>query len=105
MTITRKSLADEIDIYDQQIADLNTGKRDCFTAYRAQLEADGMDKANIKAEVEAVKAAIKRRRAVAKDADEAAEKDALADEVFEEITANAPRTTRVATSMPDEAAA
>lgn len=51
MTITRTSLADEIDIYDQQISDLNTGKRDCFTAYRAQLEADGMDKANIKAEV------------------------------------------------------
>lgn len=84
--ITRTSLADEIDLYDQQIADMNSGKKDCFAAYRDQLEAGGMAKANIKVEIEAVKAAIKRRRAALKDADALSEKDALVDEVFHEIT-------------------
>lgn len=94
--ITRTSLANEIDEYDQQIADMNTGKKDCFDAYRAQLVASGMDKANIKTEIEAVKAAIKRRRAAKKDPMAVEEKDALIDEIFEEITTSprAPRATR-----------
>lgn len=94
--ITRKSLADEIDQYDQQIADMNSGKKDCFDAYRDQLSAAGMAKPNIKIEVEAVKAAIKRRRAAEKDPTALEEKDALTDEIFWEITsAHAPRATRV----------
>ncbi|TWB61664.1 hypothetical protein FBZ98_1011009 [Rhizobium sp. ERR 922] len=94
--ITRTSLANEIDEYDQQIADMNSGKKDCFDAYRAQLIAGGMDKANIKTEIEAVKAAIKRRRAAKKDPMAVEEKDALIDEIFEEITTSprAPRATR-----------
>ncbi|MDK4703875.1 hypothetical protein PH562_16610 [Rhizobium sp. CNPSo 4062] len=94
--ISRTSLANEIDEYDQQIADMNTGKRDCFDAYRAQLVAGGMDKTNIKTEIEAVKAAIKRRRAAKKDPMAVEEKDALIDEIFEEITTSprAPRATR-----------
>jgi len=91
--ITRKSLADEIDTYDQSIADLNVGKKDCFDAYRDQMVAAGVAKANIKAEIEAVKAAIRRRRAVAKDAFAVEEKDALVDEIFHEITAS-PRAPR-----------
>jgi hypothetical protein len=94
--ITRTSLANEIDEYDQQIADMNTGKKDCFDAYRAQLVASGMDKENIKTEIEAVKAAIKRRRAAKKDPMAVEEKDALIDEIFEEImmSPRAPRATR-----------
>lgn len=94
--ITRKSLADEIDVYDQSIADLNGGKKDCFDAYRDQMVAAGMSKPNIKLEIDAVKAAIKRRRAIEKDQMAVEEKDALVDEVFEEITAvaRAPRAAR-----------
>lgn len=91
--ITRKSLADEIDQYDQQIADMNSGKKDCFDAYRNQLIDAGVAKPNIKIEIEAVKAAIKRRRASEKDPTALEEKDALTDEIFWEITsAHAPRT-------------
>jgi hypothetical protein len=53
-----------------------------------------MGKPAIKVEVEAIKAAIKRRRAVAKDEFAVEEKEALVDEIFAEITARAPRATR-----------
>ena len=95
--ITRKSLADEIDTYDQSIADLNQGKKDCFDAYREQMVAAGVAKENVRKEIDAVKAAIRRRRAVEKDEIAVEEKDALVDEVFAEITARtrAPRATRI----------
>lgn len=94
--ITRTSLANEIDTYDQSIADLNGGKGDCFDAYRDQLFAAGYSKPAVKLEIEAVKAAIKRRRLRAKNAAAVDEKDALVDEVFVEITSapRAPRATR-----------
>lgn len=94
--ITRKSLADEIDVYDQSIADLNAGKKDCFDAYRDQMLGAGVAKPNVKIEIDAVKAAIKRRRDVAKDREAVEQKDALVDEIFYEITATprAPRATR-----------
>ena len=81
--ITRKSLAD-----------LNAGKKDTFDAYRAQLEAAGVAKENIRKEIDATKAAIRRRRAVQKDAGKVEERDALVDEIYAEITASvhAPRT-------------
>jgi hypothetical protein len=91
--ITRKSLADIIDGYDEQIADLNKSKRDTFDDYRNQMIAARQPKAEIKAEIEAVKVAIKRRRESVKDKTALIEKDALVDEVFEEIT-RAPRATR-----------
>lgn len=92
--ITRRSLADEIDIIDKAIADLNGSKRECFDAYREQLGKAGVGKENIKLELDATKAAIKRRRAVVKDEMAVHEKDALVDEIFAEITAKtrAPRT-------------
>jgi len=95
--ITRKSLADEIDVYDQSIADLNDSKKDCFDAYRDQLFASGMLKENVRKEIVAVKAAIRRRRAVQKNEIEVEEKDALIDEIFEEINqrSRASRATRV----------
>ncbi|MBZ9600715.1 hypothetical protein [Phyllobacterium chamaecytisi] len=92
--ITRKSLADEIDTYDQSIADLNDSKKDCFDAYRDQLFAAGVLKENVRKEIVAVKAAIRRRRAVQKNEIEVEEKDALIDEIFDEINqrSRAPRT-------------
>lgn len=96
MPITRKSLADTIDAYDDEIASLQSSKRDTFQAYREQL-ADLMGKDEVKVEIEAAKAAIKRRRAIREKGEEVVEhKDALVDEIFEEITATrAPRATRV----------
>ena len=91
--ITRKSLADTIDAYDEQIAELNSSKRDTFDAYRNQMIDARLTKPEIKAEIEAVKAAIKRRRESVKDSMALIEKDALIDEVFAEIT-RAPRATR-----------
>jgi hypothetical protein len=63
--------------------------------YRAQLAEKGFVKAQIKAEIEALKRAMRRRRAVAKTSEaEVEEADALADEIFVEITDPAPRATR-----------
>ena len=91
--ITRRSLADTIDAYDEQIADLNKSKRETFDAYRDQMVAALLTKPEIRAEIEAVKAAIKRRRESVKDEHALIEKDELIDEVFHEIT-RAPRATR-----------
>lgn len=91
--ITRKSLADTIDAYDDQIAELNKSKRETYDAYRDQMVDARLTKPEIKAEIEAVKVAIKRRRESLKDSNALIEKDALVDEVFAEIT-RAPRATR-----------
>ena len=91
--ITRKSLADEIDLIEADIKALNDSKRACFDAYRDQIIGAGIAKPNIKAEIEAVKVAIKRRREAVKDENALIEKDELIDEVFHEIT-RAPRATR-----------
>lgn len=100
-SITRMSLADHFDACDESIKDFNDTKREGFTSYRAQLENMGWPKDAIKAEIEAVKAAIKRRRLVTKDEAAVEAKDALVEEVLAEITARAPRATRVATSVPN----
>jgi hypothetical protein len=99
VTITRKSLADTIDEYDAEIADLQSGKRDTFNSYRADLVAAGLSKDAVKAEIEAAKKAIRRRQIIAaKSVEVVEEADALAEEIFEEITASrAPRATRVET--------
>lgn len=96
MTLTRTDIADDFDAVDEQIAELNAHKRQVLVDYREHLAGDGMGKDEIKLEIEATKAAIKRRRAVAKDGAAVEEKDALVDEIFEEITcARARRATRV----------
>jgi hypothetical protein len=100
MAITRKSLADTIDAYDEQSKEINDGKRETFESYRIQLANSGWSKDAIKSEVEAVKAAIRRRRLMLKDAAAVEEKDALVEEVLAEITGHAPRATRVATDVP-----
>ncbi|RVL05122.1 hypothetical protein CN151_10795 [Sinorhizobium meliloti] len=91
--ITRKGLADEIDQIDEAIKAYNESKREAFDAYRDQLIAAGVAKPNVKIEIEAVKAAIRRRRAVRKDEAAEIEKGELIDKIFDEITtvARAPR--------------
>jgi len=96
MTITRKSLADTVDGYDDEIAALQQSKRETFQSYREDLAERGIDKDEVKAEIEAVKKAIKRRRLINEKSEEAVEAaDALADEIFAEISpSRARRATR-----------
>jgi len=92
MSYTRKSLADYLDDYDAEIAKLQESKRDMMQDYRAQLVGKGFGKAAIKAEIEGFKVALRRRRAIKKKGeDEVEQADELADEIFVEITARAPR--------------
>ncbi len=94
--LTRKALADAIDAYDDEITALQDSKRETYAEYRDEL-ADRMGKDEIKVELEATKAAIKRRRAIREKGEETVDhRDALVDEIFTEITAaRAPRATRV----------
>ncbi|MGN6768508.1 MAG: hypothetical protein ACTHJQ_01475 [Rhizobiaceae bacterium] len=95
MAFTRKSIADHLDSYDAEISALQDSKRETLDDYRVQLAEKGFAKAQIKAEVEALKRAMRRRRAIAKTSEaEVEEADDLADEIFVEITSPAPRATR-----------
>ena len=85
----RKECADAIDAYDEEISILNEGKRDTFASYRQRLVEEGHGPDAVKAELAALKAAIKRRRAVAKDSVAVDQHDALTDEVFTEISRTA----------------
>jgi hypothetical protein len=89
--MTRKEMADAVDEIDRDIAALQASKRDLFVSYREGL-ADTMDKDAIKADVAALKAAIRRRQKLQADP-EAASVAELADEIFDEITSFAPRAT------------
>lgn len=95
--MSRTALANLIDECDVSIKDFNDSKREAFTSYRTKLENAGWDKDAIKAEIEAVKIAIKRRRVVKVEGIEVIEgKDELVEEVLTEIlTSRAPRATRV----------
>lgn len=96
MSFTRKSIADHLDSYDDEIAQLQASKRETLDDYRHQLAETGMTKPQIKSEIDALKIAMRRRRAIAKTSETAVEEaDALADEIFAEITSNARRATRV----------
>lgn len=87
MSFTRKSLADHLDSYDDEITELQNSKREMLNDYRAQLAGLGWGKQEIKSEIEGLKVAMRRRRAIKKVGDEAVEEaDAIADEIFEEIT-------------------
>ena len=95
MTITRHSVADEIDRLDAQISELQTDKRGIYETYRAQMEKDGAAKSAIKVEVEALKLAIRQRRELTKDENVVIERGALVEEILTEIrkvgTKNATR--------------
>lgn len=99
---TRKSIADYLDSYDDEIASLQESKREMMQDYRAQLAEKGFGKAAIKAEVDGLKIAMRRRRAIAKKgAEEVEQADAVADEIFLEIT-SASRATRHARENIEE---
>lgn len=83
--ITRCGLHDEIELLDKQIEELNNEKRDCFDAYRAQLEGEGLNKAQIRTEIDAFKKAERKLRALRKNEDGVLEKDALVDEILAEL--------------------
>lgn len=85
MTITRRSLHDEIDILDQQIAELQRGKAEMFDAYREQLAAAGLPKTQIRDELDAFKKAQRKLRALAKDEVAVFEKESLVDEIVAEL--------------------
>lgn len=85
MTINRRGIADEVDRLDEEIAELQRQKRECFAAYSAQLGTQGLDKDQVKLQVVALKAAIKRRRAYRDDEHGAGKREDLIDVVFDEI--------------------
>jgi hypothetical protein len=99
--MTRRVLADAIDGYDDQITALQNAKRELYNTSRAQLAKAGYKPAAAKAEVEACKAAIRKRRAAAKNQQAVEERDALVDEIFEEISS--PRARRATHAREDEA--
>lgn len=100
--ITRRSLAETYEAQDLIIQAAQDAKRDATKAYREQLDGAGMDKDAIKSEVEGFKLAYRRKVAVEKKgSDEVEHRDAIADEIYLEITSPAPRATRVATTVPD----
>lgn len=86
MTITRRGLADEIDMIDDKIAVLQGSKAGIYKSYREQLDDAGKTKADIAAEIVACKAAIRRRQAIAKDQSAVEAKEELSDEIFIEIS-------------------
>lgn len=96
-----RRVADAIDAYDADIKVLQDGKRDTFGEVRAELEALGLDKANIRLEMAALKAAIAKRAKRRIDAEAADERDALTDSYLDLIEAPAPRATHaIATGVP-----
>jgi len=91
----RIELANAIDEYDRLIAEHNESKAETFTCYRAKLEEEGFTKAEIKLELAAAKAAIRRRQKSMKDPQSFEEKDVLTDEIFEQIKAGIVDATRM----------
>jgi hypothetical protein len=87
VTITRRTLYDEIDRLDAEIAEFNERKSEIFDAYRQQLKNGGCAKEDVAAEITACKKAFRRLRALDKDADAVLEADALVDEIVVELQA------------------
>ena len=87
VSMTRRALADDVDACDDQITALQNAKRELYNTSRAQLAKAGYKPAVAKAEVEACKAAIRKRRAAAKNQQAVEERDALVDKILEEISA------------------
>lgn len=79
-----RSIADAIDAYDEDISALQEGKRDTFTSLREELEAEGLDRAEVKAEIAALKAAITIRAKRRKD-DTAEDREALTETYLEAL--------------------
>lgn len=101
MARSRCELSDVYEAQDLIIAAAQDVKREATKAYREFLDGRGMDKDAIKAEVEGFKKAFRRKMEGQKKGTEAVEHvDAIADEIYLEITSPAPRATRVAIDVP-----
>src|SRR5215207_3481537 len=90
--ITRRALADAVDAIEDQITALQNRKRELYDTYRTQLVKAGYERTDVKAEIEASKAAIRKRRAAAKDQQAVEERDALVAEIYDEISSPRART-------------
>jgi hypothetical protein len=100
-----REVADAIDAYDEQIKDLQDGKRETFASLRAELEDLGLDRANIRDEMAALKAAIVKRAKRRTDADAVDERDAMTDSYLDLIERSAARATHaIATAVPNGSA-
>ncbi|MGU9981518.1 hypothetical protein ACJ4V0_15895 [Phreatobacter sp. HK31-P] len=86
--LSRLQIADAIDAYDAEISVLQSGKLCTFVSYREALKGQGVAADAVRAEVAALKAAIRQRRALANPSPGAEEREALADEILLEITAS-----------------
>ncbi len=96
-----REVADAIDAYDEQIKVLQDGKRDTFGEVRAELEGIGLDKANVRKEMAALKGAIAKRAKRRDDADAVDERDAMTDSYLDLIERSAPRATHaIAIAVP-----
>lgn len=102
--MTRKALANAIDDLDDQIKVLQTSKAEAYTAYREQLESKGTSKPDVKVELVAMKAAIRRRREIAADENAVIEKDELTDSILNEIRSGTPNATRAHHAQDSHAA-
>lgn len=101
-----REIADAIDAYDADIKVLQDGKRDTFGEVRGELEGLGLDKANVRLEMAALKAAIVKRAKRRDDAESVEERDALTDSYLDLIEGPAPRATpAIANSVPSETGA
>lgn len=98
--MNRRTLADNIDGLDDQIAELQREKSEFYAAYRAQLETAGEHKDKIKLELAAVKVAIRHRQRLARDHDAAIEKMDLADAILDEITGPAENNAPASAAAP-----
>jgi hypothetical protein len=90
MASRRVGIADTIDEYDMLIREHNESKADTFTCYRADLEKEGMSKEQIKAELAALKAAIRRRQKAVVDPQAVEFQAALVDEIYEQLKTGTP---------------
>lgn len=88
-----RSFADLIDTYDAEIAALQESKREAFSDLRAEMETAGHNKASVKADIAALKAAIGKRAKRRANADAVQEHDELTDSYLDAIERNAPRAT------------
>lgn len=89
-----REFADLIDTYDADISALQESKREAFAELRVVLESEGHNKASIRADVAALKAAVAKRAKRRIDADGVEEQDSLTDSYLDVIEAPAPRATR-----------
>lgn len=89
-----RTIADAIDAYEDEIATLQSGKRDTYADLRTELMAQGLSKDAVSVEIAALKSAIALRRKRRTDPEAIDEKEAATAEYLSAI--DAPSRARVA---------